>query len=257
LRAAAMQGRIVIQLVRIGVVEDLTAALTREIARRGVRVAVVRRAEGEALGPVDSCLNAGASATALITDTRAYVSARLRSTDPARVVEDLGIREPLVLVEGFEPVKGYPKVAYVAGREGVEELARLGLLDECVAIVAGEPVEGVAVPGGRLYAMGKIGDLAGAVIEYAASRLASQLPGENCGLCGFGLCRDFAMAILRGERAVGDCPVRAEVELKVDGRRIPLSAYPRSVLIGILKGYLATLKGVPERPREVEVKIKI
>ncbi|MCU0724156.1 MAG: molybdopterin-guanine dinucleotide biosynthesis protein B [Planctomycetes bacterium] len=43
------------------------------------------------------------------------------------------------------------------------------------------------------------------------------------------------------------------VEIRVDGAKIPLNAFVRQAFSGMLEGFLAALKGVPESPGRVEI----
>lgn len=47
------------------------------------------------------------------------------------------------------------------------------------------------------------------------------------------------------------------VALRVDGRPVPLSRYPSLALAQILRGFVASLRGVPEDPSEIEVEVQL
>jgi len=51
-------------------------------------------------------------------------------------------------------------------------------------------------------------------------------------------------------------PLEPLAELKVDGRRVPLNPFVQSLLTETIKGLLRALKGLPENPKLVEIKLK-
>ena len=50
--------------------------------------------------------------------------------------------------------------------------------------------------------------------------------------------------------------LRPSVSLAVDGEVIPLSRFASSALAGVVEGYLASLKGVPDHPREIRLTVR-
>lgn len=46
------------------------------------------------------------------------------------------------------------------------------------------------------------------------------------------------------------------VELYIDGKKIPLNKYVKSVFLKIILALISTLKGVPESWNEIEIKIR-
>ena len=49
----------------------------------------------------------------------------------------------------------------------------------------------------------------------------------------------------------------ADVSLLVNGKSVPLSAFPRDAISGILFGYLTSLKGVPDDPRQIHITVDV
>ena len=47
------------------------------------------------------------------------------------------------------------------------------------------------------------------------------------------------------------------VSLTVDGADVPLSRFAASVLIGIVHGYIGSLKGIPDNPSEIQITIQV
>lgn len=84
--------------------------------------------------------------------------------------------------------------------------------------------------------------------EMRITSIENELPGLDCGLCGNDTCREMAEGIERGKRNLEDCRILKdqELDLKVDGEKIPLENFPANMIKYSLKGMLGTLKGVNE-----------
>ena len=75
----------------------------------------------------------------------------------------------------------------------------------------------------------------------------------NCGHCGYN-CREFVERLVRGELSWRDCVLSTDVELVVDGRRIPLNPFVSKIVKNTVVGLVSSLKGV-EDPRSISIKI--
>ena len=75
----------------------------------------------------------------------------------------------------------------------------------------------------------------------------ARLPGFDCGRCGLS-CRGIAERIVAGEGSEADCEALADgsVELVVNGTPVPLTEFPREILVGGVIGAVTALKGVEE-----------
>lgn len=93
--------------------------------------------------------------------------------------------------------------------------------------------------------------------ELELKRIESDLPGLDCGRCGYDSCRGLAESIYSGENQLSDCEVREEktVELQVDGEEVPLENFPALMLEKGVKGMLQSLKGVDENVDRVSLEI--
>ena len=90
------------------------------------------------------------------------------------------------------------------------------------------------------------------------SRIEEDLTGLDCGRCGFQDCRELAEAIYRGEKEVSDCEVleQRRVDLRVNGKEVPLEYFPARFVEGGLKGMLKALKGVDDEINRISLEIK-
>ncbi len=93
--------------------------------------------------------------------------------------------------------------------------------------------------------------------ELEIKRIEADLPGLDCGRCGYDSCRGLAKAIKEGKNDLSDCEVREEetVELVVDGEEVPLENFPALMLEKGVKGMLKSLKGVGENIDHLSLEI--
>ena len=88
------------------------------------------------------------------------------------------------------------------------------------------------------------------------TKRAFVLPGLDCGECGFTGCAGLAARIVAGNAGVKDCKASASpLEITVNGQPIALNPFTTSIILGSVRGMLATLKGYAPG-NEVEMKFK-
>ncbi|MFW6111929.1 MAG: molybdopterin-guanine dinucleotide biosynthesis protein B [Candidatus Bipolaricaulota bacterium] len=88
--------------------------------------------------------------------------------------------------------------------------------------------------------------------------IEAELPGLDCGRCGYDSCNGLSRAIYDGEKDLSHCEVREQhtVNLEVNGERVPLENFPASFVEGGLKGMLGALKGVDEEIDRISLEIR-
>ncbi|MCF7875565.1 molybdopterin-guanine dinucleotide biosynthesis protein B [Candidatus Bipolaricaulota bacterium] len=93
--------------------------------------------------------------------------------------------------------------------------------------------------------------------EIELKEIENELPGLDCGRCGYDSCRGLARAIHDGEEELEDCEVREErsVVLEVNGEDVPLENFPADFVEGGLKGMLRALKGVDDEIDSISLEI--
>jgi len=94
--------------------------------------------------------------------------------------------------------------------------------------------------------------------EIEIVEIENELPGLDCGRCGYESCRELARAIREKGKKLEDCQVREEktVELEVDGKKVPLENFPAEFVKGGVKGMLRSLKGVDGELSSISLEIK-
>lgn len=226
----------------------LISEVSKRLLESGLAVAVIKHVHGDvALEEKDSrrFLEVGVREVAVSSKHLAVIYSREVPEDLAAILRLL--RKPIVLVEGFKNSNLGDKVV-VAG--SLNEAA--GLIDSstiAVVLSSGEEVRRVD----NVLTIRDADKLARAIAERALEHVLRQLPGLNCGYCGYDTCRRLALNILRGEGKT--CPRVLDVRLAVDGIEVPLNPFVRSLVSSIIDGLLKVLKGVPERYSTVELRI--
>lgn len=94
------------------------------------------------------------------------------------------------------------------------------------------------------------------VEEIEIAGVYNQLPGLDCGKCGYPSCWDFARAVYKGEKPLGGCENidTSGVKMKVNGKDVYLSPFPASFVKNSIKGMVKSLKGV-EEPESIKIEI--
>jgi molybdopterin-guanine dinucleotide biosynthesis protein B len=78
-------------------------------------------------------------------------------------------------------------------------------------------------------------------------RALRQLPGLDCGDCGYWSCQELAQAVAAGDASVEDCVVsHGGVTVTVDGTMVPLKPFVQEFIEGTVRGMLQSLKGVED-----------
>jgi len=76
----------------------------------------------------------------------------------------------------------------------------------------------------------------------------------NCGHCGYN-CREFVEKVIKGELSWRDCALSTDVELVVDGRRVPLNPFVSKIIKNTVLGMISSLKGVKD-PGHISLNIR-
>lgn len=252
-------GKAIIQIIsaKKGVGKTaLGTKIVNELKVRGFRTAIIKHAYHRIdVHGKDSerYKKAGAETIVLVSEDEIGFFTK-RNIEVESIIQMLPIKENIVIVEGFKRIKGYPKIIVL---ENPSELKGLvNVMKDCMAIVCKYPCELPENITCKKYTFSDIEQLVDDIVNYSINKILADLPGTDCGLCGYSSCKDFTYAMLKGEKNLVDCPVKLSVDIKVNGKRIYLTPYPKRVLTSILKGYLTTLKGVPEIINDVDIHIR-
>jgi molybdopterin-guanine dinucleotide biosynthesis protein B len=91
------------------------------------------------------------------------------------------------------------------------------------------------------------------VLDYAIQgikidKVKKQLPGLDCGKCGYDTCHILAESIYGGKNSLDDCYYFSDmnVTLEVDGEDIPLGKFAKTFVTGTIWGMVSSLKGVDD-----------
>jgi len=238
---------------------SLGVGLVKELSARGYKVAVVKHASrGLDVEGKDTRRYAEAGARIIVASSPSETMIMLPEG-----VEDLDLLAPLipssifiVLVEGFRHSRRGKKII-VAEEPG--ELEELGCSPRDTLLVVSDNPEVIGRAEEKGCAASRPEDIeviAGRIAGDAVEEALKMLPGADCRYCGYPTCRMFAEHVARGGKTLADCPLITGVEVVVDGVRVPLNPYVRSVFRSMARALVSTLKGVPENPRSIVIRVE-
>lgn len=186
-------------------------------------------------------VGAGAQGTIAVSPSELVVFKPRPNASIEDALQEVPEGVDLVLVEGYRS-SPYPKVLVAESmEEAEEELKRIG------------EVFAVHIPTGCADRLGgstevpvlSEADLVKKVREMVVTNQVGQLPGLNCGKCGYAGCSALGEAIREGSASVKQCVALRESDLSllVDGHRVHLSPFPESLVRNVLLAMVGTLKG--------------
>jgi len=239
----------IVKIVSSGRRRGKTRLLTHIVSRlsqRGLCVGVVKHCSEAIQLPdrdAESALRSGAMG--VVVSSRGLGVMYLRDWVDSLAASIASLTQPIILVEGFKDSPFGDLVIQVAQR-GDEILPRIGIVvtDECSW-----------VSGARCIEWSSVDSLVEEIEKLAHSHVLSQLPGQNCGLCGYDTCAEAARAVLRGEGVV--CPRTMDVVVEVDGRSVWMNPFIKKMLTKLIDAFLDTLHGVPRERRRIEISIRL
>ncbi|MFQ6075023.1 MAG: molybdopterin-guanine dinucleotide biosynthesis protein B [Candidatus Bathyarchaeia archaeon] len=224
-------------------IEELTGRLTA----KGYRVCTAKHiAEGAFDTPGKDTwrhLRAGASTVIAATPKELIRITPSRAPSLEAALKEVPEGVDVVLVEGFRRSE-HPKVIVGASADEVERL--LDQVEKVFAITG--PITRAVDEVAKLPETIPVLDTDGLLPLVERMILDEALPGLDCRQCGYDSCASFTQAVLRGEATIRGCKTLSmgEVILSVDGRRVPLAAFPQNIIKNTVWGLVRSLKGIGE-----------
>jgi len=219
--------------------------IVENLVRRGYVVGVVKHCREIDLEEKDSSRYIASGALRVVASCRGlavlYVSRWSDDLEDCLAM----LSTPIVVVEGFRDAKIGEKIVVYRDTEA------LNLVDDStIAIVAPKRFEHRV----RVYTFDELDELSQLVADRALDYVYQQLPKLDCGHCGYATCLDLAKAYLRGEAR--GCPRISSVTLRINGIEIPMNPFVKNLLRNIVRGFIASLKGVPQPIKRIEIEIR-
>lgn len=223
---------------------SLVVGLSRELKKRGYRVATVKHIHGEIdLPQVDTAKHGQYTGeVAAISQRESAIFFKRK-----RSLEDIigHLEADFILVEGFKSEKTHPKIVCLREKDEAKDL--FDGLQILVAMLSlkklrpGLPVLHI------LEDVKKIAD----IIENKAFKL----PNLNCGACGYETCYELAKEIIKGNKEDKDCPpLNPSTEVRLGGKILPMKPFVEEIVENTIKGVLSSLKSF--RKGSIEIKIE-
>ncbi len=89
-------------------------------------------------------------------------------------------------------------------------------------------------------------------------KIINQLPGSDCGKCGYEGCEDLAEAVNDEDKALEECRELKSgrtVQVHVNEEKITLGDFPSKLVEKTIRGMLSSLKGIEGEEENIEIKI--
>ena len=234
-------------------------SLVSELRRRGYRVGSAKempRAHWVDMPGKDTWKHGEAGAEVVVAtplnETVCFIKKKLSLNEALPLFHGLDY----VVLEGFENEKTIPKI--IAAKDAEEASAFSdGLAIAISGIITGsdEEVEKASVLNVPIVNCEAEAEKLADIVEQKGF---PKLPGmSRCGECGYKSCYEFAKAIVAGKEISEDCPLLLadDVALEVNGERIPLKWFPRTIIKNTVIGMVSSLSGVREI-REVKIVVR-
>ncbi len=223
---------------------SLVVGLSRELKKRGYRVATVKHIHGEIDLPQANTAKHGqyTGEVAAISGRESAVFFKRKKS-----LEDIMgyLEADFVLGKGFKSEKTYPKVVCLGEKDEAKDL--FDGLQILVAVLSPKKLR----PGFPVLHILEDVERIADIIE----KRAFKLPNLNCGACGYQTCYELAKEIIKGNKTDKDCPaLNPGTEVRLGGKILPMNPFIDRIVQSTIKGLLSSLKGF--RKGKIEIKIE-
>ncbi len=246
----------VIRFISVGRKRGKTSIATQVVSRlvsRGYLVGVIKHSSHYVdLVGKDSSRYVSAGAKLVLVS-----SSRVGALFYSDWVDDLEhslryLNTPVVVVEGFKESEIGDAVAVVNDLREFQELSKVAR--NVVAVVSED--EEVRLKLGESLGVFRKAE-ASPLTDFVETRLLdfleNQTPKTNCGYCGYESCRALVKAYATGKTLW--CPVKSDVNLRINDRPIYMNPFVKNVLKYIVEGFTSSLKGVDPHKKKIIIEI--
>jgi molybdopterin-guanine dinucleotide biosynthesis protein B len=218
--------------------------LVRELVRRGHRVATIKHIREHDFTidqqGKDTWRHARAGAGIVVSIAPREVAIINRHAgkleDITRTIKGIDF----LIIEGFRGLRGIPRIVVARSESELKKLIN----EFTIACIGSSGVRLPALKQNEIKALTKL-------VEQKALPPLFKL---DCRRCGYKTCEDFARAALAGKIRPEDCKAAfGNVELRVDGKLVPLNPFVQEFLAGATVGMLSSLKDA--KGKEIELRV--
>lgn len=150
------------------------------------------------------------------------------------------VQSDFTLIEGFKKNSGpIPKIVFGHNREEIENL-----IDDLTIGYSGIGIQEPGI-GGIRYLPFTISEEE--LVAFLEQYSIDYLPNLDCRECGFSSCRELAKEIVSGKKSVDSCiHMNKDIEVSINGKTIEMKGFVKSILRGVIKGFVENLRGYEE-----------
>lgn len=236
----------------------IVSSVVNRLTESGVRVLVVKHAsEGISLekGKDSTKYFEGGAQMVITASAKNRLIIERSETKQIEDLHDILSKwNGIIIIEGFKE-STIPKV--LVTRKTSDFDAKFE--GELIAIVAPKELHNEALRRFKvkIFSADDVEGLMDFLKTFFVKRLIAELPGKDCGVCGFATCVEFADAVLRGAKQISNCVAwSGGVDVWIDDNRISLGSYPQRILRDVTKAMVNTFKGRPEKYKMIEIRIR-
>lgn len=226
----------------------LAISLTRELSKRGYKVAIIKHTDHE--------IKTGKNDTNQFLQETSQVSLVSPGLTEIFFRENLTIKQILtffsadfLIVEGFKSIQYFPRIVCLRDYNEKESLS----MDLALFSVSLDPALKREKKADYLITDEKdLEIIADRVIQHAFL-----LPDMNCGKCGFSDCYQLAKAIVTGKISQGKCIYDdSDISVQINNKKIYLNPFMSQLYQNIIFGLFSPLKDV-EDLNHAEIRIQL
>ncbi|UCH37187.1 MAG: molybdopterin-guanine dinucleotide biosynthesis protein B [Candidatus Bathyarchaeota archaeon] len=239
----------------------LIEQITKRMTSQRLTVATIKHAHSSFDTPQKDTwrhLQAGASFTVATTPREIVVIKPSDNPTLQEALDSIPTKPVLLLVEGYKH-STIPKVVCVDNSSDLHKA--LNEVSNIIAITGSitantELITIMRSQHPKIEAYG-FEELITLLQQNILEDISNNLPGLNCGDCGYEGCRDLAEAIINSEASTEKCIALTgnTTVLTVDNRVIPMKKFPQAFIRGIILGLITSLKNVQHHPQHIEIHI--
>lgn len=163
---------------------------------------------------------------------------------------------PIVIAEGFKGVNVGKAIAIIENEEELQHLVKEPGLWFIVSHDF-DLISNAKEIGLNALLFEEVDALVGEIYKDSVQTLSSLMKPEDCRKCGFGSCIELAERILRMEIQPIDCPILSKGSIIVDDRVLNLDQRMQTILKNIVRGFLASVEGVPSGAKKIRIEIEL
>ncbi len=241
---------------------QLVIRLVKGLTEEGFEVGTMKHIGGESSfdspNAKDTVRHAEAGSKLVVAVTKEEIITLTRAEEPTleNALKKFPESLDFIIVEGFKK-SSYPRFLIIDKAEEIKGLDETGPVLGITGYIADKKEEIAKLDEKYPVLDEKNGGAFVSIIkQHRLKSITSNLPGTNCGDCGFQSCEEMAENILFKKVSFDKCPhISKLLTLRIDGKEIYMKDFVQNIICKGIEGAIQTLKGVPRNPQKIVIEI--